>query len=229
VPEVGGLATDGVLGDRAWAGAGFRDEFYGIAAAVGDDVVVGPPLVTSGLIDPGRCRWGEHTVRVARRAFEAPRVDLDRLPPSVRRWADRQLVPKVLVASQTKVLEAVADPDGAWLPGVPVVTVAPHHGPATGVWEIAAALTNPVTSAIVVGAAAGSGLSASTVRVAAGALERLPLPAGGLAVAAEALRAGDVDGCATAATKAYGIDPAGERGRALLEWWRASRPDRRRT
>jgi SAM-dependent methyltransferase len=228
VPPVGALATVGVLADRAWAGAGFRDEFYGIAAAVGDDVVEGPPLVTSGLIDPGLCHWGERSVRVARRGFQAPRVQLDRLPPPVRRWADRQLVPKVLVASQTKVLEAVADPSAAWLPGVPVVTVAPHSGSVDDVWEIAAALTNPITSAIVVSEAAGSGMSASTVRVAAKALERLPLPAGSLGAAAAALRAGDLDGCATAATAAYGIDPASDHGRALLDWWRTSVSTRRR-
>lgn len=228
VPPVGELATDGVLADRAWAGAGFRDEFYGIAAAVGDDVVGGPPLVTSGLIDPGRCHWGERSVRVARRGFQAPRVDLDRLPPAVRRWADRQRVPKVLVASQTKVLEAVADPDGAWLPGVPVVTVAPRSGSVADVWEIAAALTNPVASSIVVSDAAGSGLSASAVRVAASALERLPLPSGSLVAAAAALRAGDLDGCGSAATAAYGIDPSSDRGRALLDWWRASMANRRR-
>jgi SAM-dependent methyltransferase len=113
VPAVGEPAVDGTLGDRAWAAAGFRDEFYGVARAVGDEVVDGPALVTSGLIDPGRCHWGQRPVRVAKRTFQAPRVRLDLLPPGVRRWADRQLVPKVLVASQTKVLEAVADPEGA--------------------------------------------------------------------------------------------------------------------
>ena len=42
-----------------------------------------------------------------------------------QRWAQRKLVPKVLVANQTRLIEAVADPDGAWLPGVPVNTVTP--------------------------------------------------------------------------------------------------------
>ncbi len=99
----------------------FRDVYYGLIDAVGDDVD-GPPLVTTGLIDPGRCRWGERPVRFAKRRWNAPRVDLSRLSPAMRRWADRRLVPKVLIANQAKVIEAVHDPDGAWLPGVPVLT-----------------------------------------------------------------------------------------------------------
>ena len=64
----------------------------------------------------------------ARQTFTCPRVDLDRLTGRFPRWAERKLVPKVLVANQTSVLEAVADRDGAWLPGVPVNTVTPTDG-----------------------------------------------------------------------------------------------------
>ena len=71
-PPLPPLATAGTLGDRARLTANFRDEYYGLVPAVGDDGA-GPPLVTSGLIDPGRCRWGGATVTFARRRSSARR------------------------------------------------------------------------------------------------------------------------------------------------------------
>ena len=75
------------------ATANFRDQYYGLVGAVADDGP-GPPLVTSGLIDPGRCRWGERPVRFAGSALIRPRVDLAALSPPLRRWADDLLVPE---------------------------------------------------------------------------------------------------------------------------------------
>ena len=72
----------GRLGDRARLNANFRDEYYGMIAAVGDHAT-GPPLVTSGLIDPGRCLWGERPVRFAKRRFAAPVSTCRR---STKRW-----------------------------------------------------------------------------------------------------------------------------------------------
>ena len=57
VPPLPALATDGTIGDRARCSLNFRDEYYGLIPAVSDDGD-GPPLVTSGLIDPGRCHVG---------------------------------------------------------------------------------------------------------------------------------------------------------------------------
>jgi hypothetical protein len=91
------------------------------SSAVGDHVD-GPPLVTSGLIEPGECVWGRRPVRFAKERYAAPRVALARLSPVMQRWAGERLVPKILVANQTRVIEAVHDVRGEWLPGVPVIT-----------------------------------------------------------------------------------------------------------
>ena len=119
VPPVPSLQVDGTFGQRARLTANFRDQYYGLVPAVSEGGT-GPGLVTSGLVDPGRCAWGRRDVTFAKRRFRRPTVELDRLSPAMRRWADELLVPKVLVANQTRVIEAVADPDGRWLPGVPV-------------------------------------------------------------------------------------------------------------
>ena len=119
------IDTDGTLGARAQLNANFRDEYYGMIPAVGDHAH-GPPLITSGLIDPAVSWWGARPITLARHRFDAPRVALDRLDARMTEWARRRLVPKVLVANQTKIIEAVCDPEGAWLPGVPVVAVYPN-------------------------------------------------------------------------------------------------------
>ena len=87
VPAVpAGLATDATLGDRARLNANFRDEYYGMIPAVGDHDG-GPPLITSGLVDPGRSWWGARSITFAKQRFERPRVDLARLDDHMARWA----------------------------------------------------------------------------------------------------------------------------------------------
>ena len=215
------LAIEGTVGDRADLNANFRDEYYALVGAVDDDAD-GPPLVTSRLIDPGRCSWGERTVRFAKRDFAHPRVDLARLEGRFRRWADRKLVPKVLVANQTRIIEAVADPDGAWLPGVPVTTVTPLGDERSAtVAELAAVLTSPTASACCWNAAAGTGLSSRTVRLGPAILAGIPWPTGDLRPAIAALASGDVVGCGRAVEAAYGLAADSE----LVDWWRAGIPD----
>ncbi len=233
VPPLPALAVDGVLGDRARATVGFRGEFYSLAAAVGDDVD-GPPLVTSGMIDPARCRWGERATRVAKRSFDHPRVDLHALEPRMQRWVAERAVPKVLVANQTAVIEAVADPGGEFVPAVPVIAVLPESGvspasegtvsDATGldeaVWEIAAVLTSPVAAQWAWHQHGGTGMSARVVRVSPALIESMPWPTGSMASAVEALRAGDVRACGTAVVDAFDVGDAA--AAAGLSWWWAA-------
>lgn len=222
------LDTRGSFGDRADLNANFRDEYYALVDAVveGGD---GPPLVTSGLIDPGVNLWGVRPVRFAKRTFAAPRVDVARLTGRFPAWAARKLVPKVLVANQTRVIEAVADPTGAWLPGVPVATATPRPGDGGGsgagdraVWELAAVLTGPVATLAAWHAQAGTGLSTTAIRLSPAVLAATPWPAGSLDAAVARLRAGDVAACATAVTAAYGLSV--REAAPLLQWWEAQRP-----
>ena len=110
-----------VLGDIADFTADFRDQYYGLVGAVSDSAD-GPPLITSGLIEPNECWWGRRSVRFAKQKYAAPRVDVTALSPALQRWALQRLVPKILIANQTRRIEAVIDPNGEWLPSVPVIT-----------------------------------------------------------------------------------------------------------
>lgn len=207
----------GRLGDRCWLNANFRDEYYGMIPAVGDHDA-GPQLITSGLIDPGRSWWGRRPITFAKQRFAAPRLDLDALDPKMQRWASRRLVPKVLIANQTKIIEAVADPDGDVLPGVPVISAYPTGDDlAATAWKIAAVLTSPVASAWAWHRSAGTGLSADAIRLGPVLLADLPWPNGSLDAAVQELRVGDVRSCGREVHRAFGIDDE-----ALVAWWVAA-------
>jgi hypothetical protein len=204
------------LRQLATATADFRDQYYGLIPHVAD-TADGPPLVTAGLLDVGRCAWGERPARFARRSFAAPRVAVDALPPMLQAWAASRLVPKVLVATQTRVVEAAVDATGAWLPSVPVITVVPRDP--DDLWRIGAVLCAPATTAWAAATYLGAALSARAIKLGASQVLDAPLPDRRWDDAAEALAAGDVDGCAKRMDAAYGTD--------LFGWWDARRASRR--
>ncbi len=168
--------ADGVLEDVAACTADFRDQYYGLVPFVRDGGA-GIPLITSGLIDPAECLWGRRPTKFARTAFDRPTVDVGslRAESGLGAWVDRRLVPKVLVATQGRVIEAVADPDGAWLPSVPVLTVAPHDP--GDVWRVLAVLLAPPVTALAAARYLGTALSARAIKLSARQVAALPLPA----------------------------------------------------
>lgn len=173
VPDMSG--NEPLLGSIANATADFRDQFYGLVGSVSDSGD-GPPLITSGLIGVGTHRWGERPVKFARGHYQAPRVDVDRLSAAMQQWAQRRLVPKVLVATQSKRLHAVADREGAWLPSVPVITVTPNNPGDIGVLDrIEAALLHPRATEWARATYLGAGLHPTAIKLSARQLLRMPL------------------------------------------------------
>ena len=229
IPEVTLDAGPGTVGDLATCTADFRDQYYGLAPFVHDGARPGhAPLVTSGLIEPAECRWGRARTRFARREYDAPSVDLDalRAEGGLAAWAEARLVPKLLVAGQGRVVEAVADVDGQWLPSVPVVTVAPHD-PAD-LWRLLAVTLAPPVVAEAAARYLGTGLTPGSVKLSARQVAALPLPADGEAWAAGAVLAQRAQEAATPAerearlretaavmARAYGEADDGE----ALRWW----------
>lgn len=193
------------LGDVATVVAGFRDEYYALGPHVREGE--GAPLVTSGLIDRGRCHWGERPARYGRRRWDAPGI-VD--PPPA---AARLLVPKILVATQTRTLEAVADAEGRWVPCTPVIAVVP---PPDRLWHVLAALLSPAATAWMLGHAAGTALASGALKPTAPLLRALPLPtdASRWDAAASAVRSGDsdVDAYGTGAGRWWERRSVGTRG-----------------
>ncbi len=228
------LRPGGRLGDLARATGDFRDEYYGLAPFVVDraeaDDALHPPLILTGHVDPAHAAWGTRPVRFGRRAWQFPRVDLAALTAEGRlaAWAAARRVPKLLVATQTRVLEAVADPAGRWLTTTPTLTVLPADG---ALWHVAAVLLGPVASAWALANYGATALAAGAIKLSAGQVEGIPLPtdraawdeAAALVAAAHAAPdAAERRAClleaATASVRAYGADAA------LVPWWRDRLP-----
>lgn len=251
VPEVS-LTGGRPLGELADCAADFRDQYYGLEPyvheAVRQDAPEGAgepttaPLVTSGLIDPAACRWGERSTRFLKQVWKAPVVDLDAMAEDTKlaAWATRRLVPKVLLATQGKVLEAVADVEGAWLPSVPVITVRPHDP--DDLWRVLAVLLAPPVCAVAATRYAGSALNPSAIKLSAKQVAGLPTPtvesaweqgADEVRAAQETsdpeqrrevlLRAGRTL-CAAYGFSLGGTTSAGPPADDLLAWWSARLP-----
>lgn len=225
IPDVGIGGSDR-LGHLATVHAGFRDEYYGLVPAVeeGGSTTDRPRLVTAGGIDP--CHLLGRGERFAGRRWVSPVVDTGRLTGRAARWAQVQDGAKVLVATQTRVLEAVADPAGALLGSVPVLCVRPRD-PAR-IWHVLAALHAPAATAWLFRRSAGTALSADACRPTASLLSAMPVPAVGPGwdEAAAAARAategrGSVADVARLADAALGVEDPD-----LLAWWDARRPHR---
>lgn len=213
VPEVR-LDHGATVGDEATTSAAFRAEYYGIAPHVHEveALPAGRPLLTTGLVDLGREAWGERPARIAGRRWERPVVDVAALEGRAADWARRAAAPKLVVATQTRVVEVVVDPDGRFLPGVPLVVA---WAPPPRLWALAAALCSPPVTAWAAEQAAGTALSSRALKLTAALVRAAPLPTDHLAwqVGTAAFEAGELEGFAEAMTAAYGC------ASNVTDWW----------
>ena len=211
-PDVPAVDLPGApLSDVADVVAGFRQHFYALRGHVREGVG-GHPLVTSGSIDPAR--WGGRPVRFDGVRYEDPRVELDGVDEPVRSWFAALLRPKVLVATQTRVVEAAVDEHGEALPSVPVISVVPHD-PAL-VWHVLAVLLAPPVTAWALRSWGGTALSARALKLGAPQVRSIPMPPSGAAWdAAAALLRDDRDVVAAGERMcdAYGV------GGEVHAWW----------
>ena len=236
-PRTGGVQ----LGDVATVTADFRDQYYGLAPLVHEANEQGPPrdcrLVVTGLVDPAQLLWGQRPARFDRRSWVRPAVDRDELlrTPALEAWANARLAPKILVATQTRVLEAVVDPLGEWVPVPPLLNVLPTS---VDPYAAAAAISSPVATLWAWERGAGTAMSLDALKLSAAQLRELPMPSNepALAEAAEVIRdAHDARTvadrrallriAALASCRAYGLDR--EASEAATAWWLARLPSRR--
>lgn len=227
VPDVV-IEGTGSLSDVADITADFRDQYYGLTGRIvqrrGGSAESLAPLVTTGMLEVGRCAWGERPCRFAGRTWAEPRVDLQRLPADMAAWAAQRRRPKILLATQTRVLEAAVDERGEWLPVTPIISILPRPG--MEVWTLGAVLCSPVLSAIAARVSAGTGLSREVIKLSARQVRALPMPRRGCDEAGDLLRAAAANGPdrdalldrgARLVCRAYGLSDAATD--ELVRWW----------
>ncbi len=237
-----------LLGELAATTAGFRQHFYGLVVGVAERT--GPdddrsPMVTTASVDPLHLRWAERPCRFDGRRWRAPVVDLAAVmaaDPEVGRWFGERQRPKLLVASQTSVVEVVVDPGGDLVPVTPLVVVEPYDDDPMVLWRLAAALSAPSVTALAVRRSLGAARSAGRLRLSACQVANLPLPSDGGAWAEGAVMArglhdppvGSPRGPRSAdawlafgrvMSSAYGVvDPPDVD--SLVDWWWSRHPAR---
>ncbi len=129
--DVCGLPSDGIkpdaerLGSMCSATAGFRDEYYGLAAACveGSEGDTRCRIATVGSIDPLESHWGSASTRFAKKRWDRPVVEEAQLPDGIRSWFERQRRPKLLLPTQARILEPFVDRSGSIIPVTPLVSI----------------------------------------------------------------------------------------------------------
>jgi len=164
------------IGSIARATADFRDQYYGLRGALVEDRGAPAPLITTKHVDLASNAWGACDVRILGARMRHPGVDARALSntPKMLAWMRARRVPKILVATQTKVIEAWVDEAGDAVPLVPLITVTPARR--ADLWRVAAAVASPVVAARAVALYAGSALSAAAIKLSARQLLDMPLP-----------------------------------------------------
>lgn len=177
------ITSGGTIADLADTVADFT-EYYRLRGFIIDDPDLPadanlsefPPLVTTGLIDLAACKWGSQPTRILKQKWKAPRVDRKRMfaEGTLDRWIDRRCIPKIILATQTKVIEVFVDEPGEYIASIPLITVMPND--LSQIWHIAAVLASPVTCALALRNYAGAALSAEAIKISAKQTLTLPIP-----------------------------------------------------
>lgn len=233
VPHVR-LSGPRLLRDIAGATADFRDQFYGLAPHIVEDSPLTPearfpPLIVTGLVDPAVCLWGQRACKFAKTTWQRPRVDLASLNAAglLAGWARARLVPKIVVATQTPVVEAFADPSGTMINTVPTITVTPAS--LDDLWPLLAVLLSPPVSAWALGRYAASALSMGAIKLSATQVGQIPLPtlnipwekAAGLVEEASGARGARVREARLVAAAGLMCDAYETPREPVLSWWRS--------
>lgn len=228
------LGTGHTIGDdpklqEVSATAGFRDEYYGLVDACSEasDGDPRPRLVTVGSLDPLTSLWGHRPTAFAKTKWERPVIDREAVPENIVGWVDRQLRPKVVLPTQSKVFEPVVDRAGRLVPATPVLSI---HAAPESLNHLAALLLSPPLVAWAYRRWFGTALSVDAIKLAARDLSLLPTPddterwdeAAALVPGADHASPGEArhiaDQVAELMTTAFAADPA------VLAWWRKRLP-----
>jgi hypothetical protein len=122
--------------DEEWLGAVVGDVFevtasmttgdaYDVVPSVVDDEHgSSPKLITTGLIEPGFCLWGQTKCRYLKHDYEHPRIDgAGALSKSLQKRLARSRRPKILVAGLTKRIECFLDEKGEYVGAVSTYSI----------------------------------------------------------------------------------------------------------
>jgi hypothetical protein len=135
-------------------------------------------LVTTGLIDPGVCRWGEKTCRYLKHRFDRPIIRLDATTPATLRVRIEKMTrPKILVAGLSTRIEACLDRTGRWIGAVSTYSITDPDDDITRLGRLVAFLNGPGVSEEFRRQLGATALGGGRITVTKGFLTGLTVPA----------------------------------------------------
>jgi len=237
------FVQSGLIRDIANATADFRDEYYGLRGAIVESTPklsldLFPKLMTSGLIDPAQSLWGARSTRIHKQSWHAPRVDSEAFVDNTHMssWLAKRLIPKVMVATQTRILEAFGDIAGAFVPCMPVISVFPKDP--DHLWHLASLIGSPVATALAMDRYAGAARTGDAIKLAAKQVLELPVPQGQsewdeAATAFERAQDSDTDSdrlaalCQSGELMCKAFQLSDRDSELVMSWWKARLTKRR--
>ncbi|WP_298335726.1 N-6 DNA methylase [Ferrimicrobium sp.] len=232
-----GLSVRGRVKDVARVTAGFRDEFYQVAAKVGEatpdiderNASARRPadeqrlhrVLTVGHLGWNEPQWGHRSVRIGGRHFLYPALS-EQAMSTMKKSLRGLLTPKLVIAPQKRVVAPWVDRDGTTVPLTPVISLFAKDQRAVGLSLLAAALGSPVAAGFLEHRCAGTALSPKALKFSARDLGEVPLPITRVAWDRAARfwppwMPGNLDPYLRAIRDAYQIDDA--LWSELLAWW----------
>ncbi len=168
------------LGEIVYCTADFRDEYYALKGCIAEAKRGGVKcrIITSGTIDLANNMWGRVPVRIHKRQYLKPVANLAKIKgeSTAKRRLEKRCSAKVMLATQTRVIEVVIDEAGECLPVTPVITLTPREDTGTDLSMIAAAAASPVACLWAVAHFGGAGLSIDAIKLSAAQVRLIPLP-----------------------------------------------------
>ena len=140
-------------------------------------------LVTTGALDRFACHWGVRRQRFLRRDLRHPRWPSHKGSSPLLRARDAQMMPKILVAGLTAVLEAWFDEHGT--AGGVVQTWVLQPGDEIDPFVLLGLLNSAVFSQLYMGRHGGASMSGRQTTIKKRALAAMPIPGGAVGLAVE--------------------------------------------
>lgn len=133
-------------------------------------------LVTTGLIDPGVCHWGNRACRYLKLRFDRPIIhERSDLPASVRARLDKVRRPKVLVAGLSTRIESFLDAAGIYCGAVSTFTILHPRDDVDALARLVARLSMPELTEHLVRELGAHAMSGGRITLSKEFLRKLPL------------------------------------------------------
>lgn len=134
-------------------------------------------LITTGLIDPGECLWGEKECRYLKQRFDRPVIDeRDDLLPTLQTRLARVRRPKILVGGLSTRVEAFLDREGICAGAVSTYTIVQPEDDLAALERLCQYLNSDFVSSRLQHELGATALGGGRITITKDFLRRLPLP-----------------------------------------------------